>query len=313
MRIVRAKDYEDMSRKAAAIIAAQVTLKPDCVLGLATGSTPIGTYQNLVAAYEAGDLDFATYGATNYEIIKTYDNVETREQVLNNVGFLVSNCVEGMPTADQRVRDAIAHCMNIEELASVATSGAGTPAYNLATPLVQYYGDVCEHVTVDVEAANALMTEAGYSESNPLELTLVVMSAYPDWVSACEVMKEELEQSYFTVNIEQVADTSRFFTYDFDLGMLSITLTTQFSSFAAMYQEGSGIDLSGINDPEITAAFSAMTDEATTQNAMKVATESLAYIPLFYNTAFYAFDSNLNAGAYSSELTNFLYREFSWK
>ena len=126
-------------------------------------------------------------------------------------------------------------------------------------------------------------------------------------------MKEELEQSYFTVNIEQVADTSRFFTYDFDLGMLSITLATQFSSFAAMYQEGSGIDLSGINDPEITAAFSAMTDEATTQNAMKVATESLAYIPLFYNTAFYAFDSNLNAGAYSAELTNFLYREFSWK
>lgn len=58
-----------MSRKAAAIIAAEVTLKPDCVLGLATGSTPVGTYQNLVAAYEAGDLDFSkvkTYNLDEY-------------------------------------------------------------------------------------------------------------------------------------------------------------------------------------------------------------------------------------------------------
>ena len=58
MRIIKAKDYADMSRKAANIIAAQVILKPDCVLGLATGSTPIGTYQRLVEGYEAGDLDF---------------------------------------------------------------------------------------------------------------------------------------------------------------------------------------------------------------------------------------------------------------
>ena len=47
MKILRAKDYADMSRKAANIISAQVILKPDCVLGLATGSTPIGTYQQL--------------------------------------------------------------------------------------------------------------------------------------------------------------------------------------------------------------------------------------------------------------------------
>ena len=48
MRIYKAADYKDMSRKAANIIASQVIMKPDCVLGLATGSTPVGTYQNLV-------------------------------------------------------------------------------------------------------------------------------------------------------------------------------------------------------------------------------------------------------------------------
>ena len=48
MRIYQAKDYADMSRKAANIVSAQVIMKPNCVLGLATGSTPIGLYKQLV-------------------------------------------------------------------------------------------------------------------------------------------------------------------------------------------------------------------------------------------------------------------------
>lgn len=48
MKLYRALDYKDLSRKAANLIAAQVMMKPDCVLGLATGSTPIGTYEQLV-------------------------------------------------------------------------------------------------------------------------------------------------------------------------------------------------------------------------------------------------------------------------
>lgn len=65
MRLYRAKDYNDMSRKAANIISAQIILKPDCVLGLATGSTPIGTYQQLIARYQEGDLDFSQVRTAN--------------------------------------------------------------------------------------------------------------------------------------------------------------------------------------------------------------------------------------------------------
>ena len=65
MRIIRAKDYMDVSRKAAAIIAAQVQLKPDCVLGLATGSSPVGTYKELIAKYESGELDFSQVKTVN--------------------------------------------------------------------------------------------------------------------------------------------------------------------------------------------------------------------------------------------------------
>ena len=69
MRIIRAKDYAEMSRKAAEIMAAQITLKPDTVLGLATGSTPLGLYGQLAAWCDEGTLDFTqvrTYNLDEY-------------------------------------------------------------------------------------------------------------------------------------------------------------------------------------------------------------------------------------------------------
>lgn len=70
MKIYEAKNYEEMSRKAASILASQITLKPDSVLGLATGSTPIGLYDCLVDWYEKGDLDFSQIKTVNLDEYK---------------------------------------------------------------------------------------------------------------------------------------------------------------------------------------------------------------------------------------------------
>ena len=59
MELIIAADYDEMSRLAADKIAAQLKAKPDCVLGLATGSTPIGLYAQLVSDCKAGDISFA--------------------------------------------------------------------------------------------------------------------------------------------------------------------------------------------------------------------------------------------------------------
>ncbi len=67
MKIIKARDYEDMSRKAANIISAQIIMKPDCVLGLATGSSPIGAYKKLVEGFEKGDLDFGDVSSVNLD------------------------------------------------------------------------------------------------------------------------------------------------------------------------------------------------------------------------------------------------------
>ena len=70
MRIYEVKNYEELSRKAADMIAAQIILKPDCVLGLATGSTPVGAYRELIKKYENGELDFSQVSSVNLDEYK---------------------------------------------------------------------------------------------------------------------------------------------------------------------------------------------------------------------------------------------------
>ncbi len=99
MRIICAKDYADVSRKAANIIAAQVHLKPDCVLGLATGSSPVGTYKELIAKYEAGELDFSQVRTVNLDeyvgLPADHDQSYAyfmRDNLFNHVNIDQANC-----------------------------------------------------------------------------------------------------------------------------------------------------------------------------------------------------------------------------
>ena len=70
MRIYREADYDAMSRRTAAIIAAEVVRKPDCVLGLATGSTPVGAYRQLAAWNREGLLSFRSVSSVNLDEYK---------------------------------------------------------------------------------------------------------------------------------------------------------------------------------------------------------------------------------------------------
>lgn len=67
MKISVVKNYDEMSRCAAELFAEVIRNKPDCVLGLATGDTPIGMYRELVAKYEKGELDFSAVRSVNLD------------------------------------------------------------------------------------------------------------------------------------------------------------------------------------------------------------------------------------------------------
>ncbi len=89
MKVICTRDYDDMSRKTANIISAQVILKPDCNLGLATGTTPIGAYEQLIKWYEKGDVTFAetsTYNLDEYRGL-TKDDPQSYRYFMNHTFF----------------------------------------------------------------------------------------------------------------------------------------------------------------------------------------------------------------------------------
>ena len=67
MILLRLNNLDETSRYAADLIAAQLKRKPDSVLGLATGSSPLGVYRRLVELYRAGEIDFSRAYAVNLD------------------------------------------------------------------------------------------------------------------------------------------------------------------------------------------------------------------------------------------------------
>lgn len=86
MRFIEVENYEKLSRIASAIICAQVIAKPCSVLGLATGSSPLGTYKNMIKAYENGDVDFSSVKSVNLDeyVGLTGDHEQSYRRFMND-------------------------------------------------------------------------------------------------------------------------------------------------------------------------------------------------------------------------------------
>ena len=70
MNIIRCKNPEEVGKKAADVFEALINAKPDCVIGLATGSTPLPLYRELIAREKAGKLDFSKVRSANLDEYK---------------------------------------------------------------------------------------------------------------------------------------------------------------------------------------------------------------------------------------------------
>ena len=67
MKFIKVDTYNELSREAALVIASQLKSKSDSVLGLATGSSPVGTYRELIKMYENGEIDFSSARSVNLD------------------------------------------------------------------------------------------------------------------------------------------------------------------------------------------------------------------------------------------------------
>ncbi len=118
IRIIVCDSYEQLSRKAAAMAAGVVSLKPDCVLGLATGSSPVGMYQELVRKYETGELDFSgvrTYNLDEYCPISPENPQSYHYFMKENLFSRVNLLPENTHVPDGNAADMDRVCEDYEE------------------------------------------------------------------------------------------------------------------------------------------------------------------------------------------------------
>ncbi len=119
MRVIKVEDYNKLSELAAEIIAGQVSVKADSVLGLATGSSPIGTYKVLVEKYNKGLLDFSKIKTVNLDEYVGLDGESDQsyryfmdENLFNQVNINKANT--NVPNG--KAQDTLAECERYENL-----------------------------------------------------------------------------------------------------------------------------------------------------------------------------------------------------
>ena len=123
MKIIQASNYTDLSRKAANIISAQVILNERSVLGLATGSTPIGTYQQLVDWYKKGDIDFSkitTFNLDEYVGLGKEDAQSYRHFMDDHFFSYINIAPTSLHIPNGKAADMEAECTRYETLISNA-------------------------------------------------------------------------------------------------------------------------------------------------------------------------------------------------
>ena len=119
MKIYKMKNYEEMCRKAANIISAQVILKPNSVLGLATGSTPIGIYNQLVEWYSKNDLDFSEVTSINLDEYKGIEKSNSQSYyyfMQNNLFKHVNIKNENINIPNGMEKDEIKECNRYDKI-----------------------------------------------------------------------------------------------------------------------------------------------------------------------------------------------------
>ncbi|HID56766.1 TPA: glucosamine-6-phosphate deaminase [Candidatus Poribacteria bacterium] len=121
MKVLIRKDYEEMSKTAAQIVASLVRKKPNCVLGLATGSTPIGMYKELIRMHREEHLDFS--GVVTFNLDEYYGLPPTHpesyryfmnENLFNHINIKLENT--HVPDGTVPLGDIEEYCRNYEKM-----------------------------------------------------------------------------------------------------------------------------------------------------------------------------------------------------
>lgn len=117
MELIVVKDYEEMSKKAAAIMSSQVLLKKDSVLGLATGDTPLGMYKELINKYKKNEIDFSkvkTFNLDEYYGVDRNNSQSYYFYMMNNFFKYINIDMSNINIPDGTAKNVEKECINYD-------------------------------------------------------------------------------------------------------------------------------------------------------------------------------------------------------
>lgn len=117
MELIVVKDYEEMSKKAAAIMSSQVLLKKDSVLGLATGDTPLGMYKELISKYKKNEIDFSkvkTFNLDEYYGVDRNNSQSYYFYMMNNFFKYINIDMSNINIPDGTAKNVEKECINYD-------------------------------------------------------------------------------------------------------------------------------------------------------------------------------------------------------
>ncbi|WML36930.1 glucosamine-6-phosphate deaminase [Clostridium sp. OS1-26] len=118
MRIIVVENYEEMSKKAAAMMASQIILKPESVLGLATGDTPLGMYRELIRMYNENMIDFSkvkTFNLDEYYGLGKDSNQSYNYYMTNNLFKHINIDKENINIPNGMAKNIEEECISYEK------------------------------------------------------------------------------------------------------------------------------------------------------------------------------------------------------
>jgi len=138
MNLIKVNNYDELSTKAAALICAQVVMKPNCVLGLATGSSPLGTYAKIAEKCANGEVDFSKVSSINLDEYVGLDgtNDQSYRYFMNknlfkhiNIDVTKTNVPNGCAADLEAECEAYDKLWRIGTIRNHAADGAGTAVF----------------------------------------------------------------------------------------------------------------------------------------------------------------------------------------
>jgi glucosamine-6-phosphate deaminase len=117
MKLIKVRNYNELSEKASRIIIKEVSKKPNLTIGFATGKTPLGTYKNLVKAYRKNNIDFSkikTFNLDEYYPLKKNDKKSYRYYMFKNLFGKINVKKENINLLNGTLKDFKKECKSYE-------------------------------------------------------------------------------------------------------------------------------------------------------------------------------------------------------